>query len=60
MLKERRINISYERLKEAYVKYSLRKLSEEEFNKFVPKEVEKAFLNSITPDKEMTVSYSVR
>ncbi len=52
MLNRKNIKISYERLKDLYVKYTLGKISQENFDKFVPKEVERIFLDSIELDKD--------
>ena len=45
------IKISYKRLKSIYIKYALGKIDQDEFNKIVPKEIEKKFLDSIPLDK---------
>lgn len=46
------IKVEYEKLKELYVDYSLGKITQAEFRKIVPQDVEKSFLNSIKLDEE--------
>jgi len=47
------IKIDYNRLKEIYVNYSIGKLTQKEFWKTVPKEIEREFLDSMKFDKRM-------
>ncbi|MCK4968364.1 MAG: HAD-IA family hydrolase [Candidatus Aenigmarchaeota archaeon] len=50
---KRGYKISYKKIKELYVKYTIGKISNKQFRKIVPKEIEEEFLNLIKIDKSM-------
>ncbi|MEM4134193.1 MAG: HAD-IA family hydrolase [Candidatus Micrarchaeia archaeon] len=62
LAKKENLNISYQELKDLYVKYSLGEIGKEEFNKYVPEEIEKKFLDSLELESSAisTLNYLTR